>query len=290
MPIMGLGTGGIMEIRNVTVRAIKHGYRLLNTGENYGNNAEIREALQESTVPREQIWLTTKVCPTNFGMDRTSKSVRGSLNSLGTSWVDLYLVHWPRCTQSEYSDCSAVAASGATWHHSWRALERAYAEGTALAIGVSNWDSALMAELLGLATVTPHAVEQLLNLAERDGGMVELCRQNEIAYTAYGSLRNLMDQYFRDALMSQDEIRVHDQAQALTREITDKRGVSFAALVLRWQIQLGMFVIPRATQDKNMVANLQVLEPGFNLTEQEMDALNGIGGYNLEKDLRYRDL
>jgi len=274
MPMVGLGTGGIMNIKDVALKAINMGYGLLNTGENYGNNAEIGEALLAADVPRDQVWLMTKICPTNFGFYSTLNSIRASIEAFGDSkYIDTYLIHWPDCTTSEYQDCSAVEGRNATWRDSWYALERAYAEGTVMSIGVSNWEPKLFDELLGLSVVAPHVVEQRMNPLEQEWGMIDTAKAHNAFYFAYGSLRNIYDDYFRRELMDPHERTSHDVVHRRVKMVADKVGRKPVHVVLRWQVQQGFGVMPRATKDANLKSNLEDVF-GFELDPNDIDLLN----------------
>jgi len=273
IPLLGLGLGGLIDTEDAVAAGLLFGYGLLNTAEDAGNE-EIGKAMKRTKVPRDRFWITTKVAPTNFGFVSTLSSIRASMASFhNSSYIDSYLIQQPDCTSNPVQDCSAVNAQNATWRDSWKALERAYAEGIVLSIGVSNWQQNLLHELLAISSVVPQIMEQLMNSIEQDWDLIREAQDWNILYTAYGSLRNTFDKTFRKELMSENEIQAHDAMYEHVSAIASRVKQSPALVLLRWQVQQGIAVIPRSSTNKNQLENLKSLF-SFNLTQEDMDILN----------------
>ena len=134
MPMLGFGTWQMEtdEAKRSVLAAIEMGYRHIDTAAAYHNEEGVGQGIRESAVPREEIFLTTKLWNTEHGYDKTLRAFEESLKRLGTEYVDLYLIHWPKPLRNE----------------SWKALERIYKEGRAKAIGVSNFHRHHLEELM----------------------------------------------------------------------------------------------------------------------------------------------
>jgi len=154
-----------------------------------------------------------------------------------------------------------------------KALERLYAEGKVLSIGVSNWNPVLLQELMSVSHVNPHAVEQMHNIVDQEWGMYHMADKYNIFYYAYGSLRNIHDEYFRRELMSSGDRNIHDTLHKRVVAIAERFGKQPAHVVLKWQLSQGIGVIPRATQQKNLKSNLNELW-GWDLTQEDIESLN----------------
>jgi diketogulonate reductase-like aldo/keto reductase len=207
---------------------------------------------------RDELFLESKVWPTELGFVPTSEAIETSLGHLNTNYVDLYLLHWPHCDHSvEWMHCDDVVDPQGTWRESWRALERAYAEGRVLAIGVSNFDVALLDELYEMAVVKPHVVQNFAQPGEVDADVRLWCKDHEVLFQPYASIRNL------NALPS-------DVSQALGR-IAAERSVSPHSVAIRFFLQSGAGVIPRSSKEEHLKENLEAFS--YSLTPNEMREL-----------------
>src|SRR5215813_1935999 len=176
IPQVGFGVWEVPEgatTRNSVTAALELGYRHVDTARIYGNEADVGSALKASSVPRDQVFVTTKLWNDDHGYDAALRALDASLGRLGMDHVDLYLIHWP--VPGKRRD-------------SWRALERAFADGRARAIGVSNYLVPHLRELLGHAKVAPHVNQIELSpfLQRRDTCV--LCREHNIIVEAYSPL------------------------------------------------------------------------------------------------------
>lgn len=249
MPALGLGTwrleGG--NCVDMVSRALDIGYRHIDTAAMYGNEREVGEAIRTASVPREEIFLTTKVWPANIGAGDLQRSAENSLSQLGLDHVDLLLIHWPSAT-------IPLAESIA-------ALNDARARGLARNIGVSNFTAAMLEEAAALsdAPLACNQVEFHPYLAQRT--VRETAARLGMAVIAYCPL------YRGGELFDEPAVRA----------AADAHGKTPAQIVLRWHMQQpGCGAIPRTTKPERLAENFAVFD--FELTGAEMDALNALGG------------
>ena len=246
MPLLGLGVFQVRSGRETedAVRwALEAGYRHVDTAKLYGNEQSVGRALRASGVPREQVFVTTKLLP-------RARDARGalqdSLRLLDLDQVDLYLIHWPTGEAGEQ----------------WAALERAYEDGLARAIGVSNWGAGLLARTVERASVAPHVNQVEFSPFEYRRALLEECRRLNVVLEAYSPLT-----------------RGRNLAHPVVVEIASRLGRTPAQVLLRWAIERGIPVIPKSTRRERIVENAQVFD--FRLGPEEMaalDALDRTGG------------
>lgn len=246
IPVIGLGVGELSETeaeRSVAA-ALEAGYRLIDTAAAYGNEAAVGRAVRSSGVPREEIFVTTKLATEDQGFGPSQDAARASVERLGLDYVDLYLIHWPAGEQGRYVD-------------SWGGLMKVKEDGVARSIGVCNFHEEHLSNIIDLSFFTP-AINQielhpLLNQAE-------LRRINAgygIVTEAYGPL---------------GVGRLLDNPAVTT--VAEAHGKNPAQVLIRWSIQLGNVVIPRSANPERIASNLDVFD--FELTDDEMNTLNGL--------------
>jgi len=239
---------GVWEVpRGATTRdsvtaALELGYRHIDTARVYGNEADVGAALRASSVPRDQVFVATKLWNDDHGYDEALRALDASLGRLGLDHVDLYLLHWP--VPGKRRD-------------SWRALERAFADGKARAIGVSNYMVPHLRELLGQAKVVPHVNQIELSpfLQRRD--TCALCREHGIVIEAYCPLTQ--GQRLGDARLA-----------AVARRV----GRTPAQVLLRWSLEHGNVVLSRSIQRAHIAENAAVFD--FALDAAAMAELDGL--------------
>ena len=239
---------GVWEVpRGATTRdsvtaALELGYRHVDTARVYGNEADVGAALRASSVPRDQVFVATKLWNDDHGYDEALRALDASLGRLGLDHVDLYLLHWP--VPGKRRD-------------SWRALERAFADGKARAIGVSNYMVPHLRELLGQAKVVPHVNQIELSpfLQRRD--TCALCREHGIVIEAYCPLTQ--GQRLGDARLA-----------AVARRV----GRTPAQVLLRWSLEHGNVVLSRSIQRAHIAENAAVFD--FALDAAAMAELDGL--------------
>jgi diketogulonate reductase-like aldo/keto reductase len=245
IPQVGLGVWQAARgqaTRDAVTAALRVGYRHIDTARVYGNEIDVGAAIKESGVPREQVFVTTKLWNDDQGYDTTLRAFAQSASRLGLDYIDLYLLHWP--VEGKRLD-------------SWRALELLFREGRARAIGVSNFLVPHLQELLAVAKVAPQVNQTELTpfLQRRD--TVALCRQHEIVVESYSPLTR--GQRFADPTLV-----------GIAKEL----GRSPAQVLLRWGVQKGYVVLPKSTHADRIEENAQVFD--FELPAAAVRALDGL--------------
>lgn len=245
IPQVGLGVwqaGRGPTTREAVTTALRQGYRHVDTAAVYGNEAEVGEGLRASGVPREEVFITTKLWNQDQGYDAALRAFDVSLKKLGLEYVDLYLVHWP------------VAGKRAD---SWRALERLHADGRARAIGVSNYLVPHLEELLASCKVVP-AVNQIeLTPFLQRRPTVELCRAHQIVLEAYSPLT-----------------RGKRLGHPVLVDVAKAVGRTTAQVLLRWGIQKELVVLPKSTHAERIAENGALFD--FVLDDDAMARLDAL--------------
>ncbi|MFD1412565.1 aldo/keto reductase [Oceanobacillus jeddahense] len=247
MPQLGFGVWKVenQEAIPAVEHALKSGYRSIDTAKVYGNEAGVGQAIVNSGVPREEIFLTTKVWNADHGYEETLKAFDASLERLGTDYVDLYLIHWPTPEYDQYID-------------TYKALEKIYKDGKAKAIGVCNFEIEHLERLLDECEVVPavNQVECHPYLQQKE--LRAFCKEKGIYVEAYSPLMNGKD-------VLKDE--------ALT-QIAEKKGKTIAQVILRWHLQSDLIVIPKSVTPSRIEANLDVFD--FELSEDEIKTIDAL--------------
>jgi 2,5-diketo-D-gluconate reductase A len=243
IPQLGLGVYKVAdeEARTVVATALELGYRHVDTASFYGNEVGVGQAIRASDVPRDDVFVTTKVWNTEQGFDETLRAFDASLDRLGTDHVELYLIHWPAPAQDKYVD-------------TWRALERIAEEGRARSIGVSNFQVHHLERLLGETSVVPVIDQVEAHPWLQQHELREFCAAQGIAVEAWSPLARG---------------RVLDDA--VIGRIAAKHGVEPAQAVIRWHLQQGLVVIPKTVNALRLRSNLDVF--GFELDEDDLAAI-----------------
>lgn len=244
MPRLGLGTyksaeGGDVE-RSVTA-ALEIGYRSIDTASLYGNEEGIGRALAGSGVPRGDVFLTSKVWNDEQGYDSTLAAFSRSLERLGTDYLDLYLVHWPRPETPE----------------TWRAIERLYAEGAVRAIGVCNHLEHHLETLLGYAEVAPMVDQYEMHPWLQQPSLRRYCEAHDIVVEAWAPLMK--------GRIAEEPVLV---------DVAGRHDVSPAQVAIRWLLQHGVVTIPKSVHRERIVENADVF--GFELTAGDMAAIDAV--------------
>jgi diketogulonate reductase-like aldo/keto reductase len=246
MPLLGLGVWQVPngpECVNAVRWALELGYRHIDTAQAYGNEESVGQALRESGVAREQVFITTKFYP---GSRDPAKEAEESLRRLGVDQVDLYIIHWPQ--------------GGPTW--AWPGMERARELGHARSIGVSNFDVGELEAVIAEASVVPAVNQVQFSPFEYRRALLDACRQHGVALEAYSPLgtgRHISD--------------------ATVRRIADRTQRTPAQVLLRWCLQHEVPVISKSTHRERIAENGQIFD--FTLSEADiaaLDALDQTGG------------
>jgi 2,5-diketo-D-gluconate reductase A len=246
LPLLGLGVWQIRKGRrcvNAVRWALELGYRHVDTAQAYGNEESVGQALRDSGVPRDAVFVTTKFHP---GFDDPAKEAERSLRRLDLDYVDLYLVHWP--------------GGGPTW--AWPGMERARELGYAHSIGVSNYSLRELDALLATANVAPVVNQVQFSAYEYRKALLEGCLERRIVLESYSSLGSGR----------------HLGSETAAR-IGQRHGRTAAQVLLRWCVQREIPVIPKSTHRERIEENAQLFD--FRLSDEEMaelDALDETGG------------
>jgi len=247
IPRLGLGVYQIEAgeaTRNAVRWALEAGYRHIDTAAAYRNEADVGAAVRESGVPRDEVFVTSKLWNENHGYGEALRAFDRSLERLGFDYVDLYLIHWP--VEKLRRD-------------SWRALERVHADGRARAIGVSNYMMPHLEELLSQSEMVPD-INQIelspFNYRSRQD-VVELCRARRIVVEAYSPLTKAR--------------RLDDP---VIRRIAERHGKTPAQVLIRYGLELDAVVLPRSSNRERIRENLDVFD--FSLEAEEIEALHAL--------------
>ena len=239
MPILGYGVFQIdkADSERCVLDALKAGYRSFDTAQSYRNEAELGSALKISGVPREDLFLTSKVWISNYGYDNCLRSVEQSLEALGTDYIDLMLLHQP------FGD----------YYGAWHALENLYEQGVLRAIGVANFYSDRLVDLAQYARIAPMLNQIETHPFYQRNDERKWMGKYDIRHEAWAPLGEGKRGVFSDPEL---------------KAIGDKYGKSPAQVILRWHIQRGTIVIPKSTHYERMVQNINVFD--FALSDEDM--------------------
>jgi 2,5-diketo-D-gluconate reductase A len=250
IPQLGLGVYKTTDAESADAVdvALRHGYRLIDTAAMYLNERGVGEGMRRSGLPREEVFVTTKVWHTDNGYDSTLRSFDESLERLGTDYVDLYMIHWPAPARDRYVD-------------TWRAFETLAADGRARSIGVANFHPKHIERLLA-ETATVPAVNQ-----------VELhpwLPQAEVR--AFDAEHGIVTQAWSPLARG----HVFDAAHGgeVLAGIGQKHGKTAAQVVIRWHLQLGNAVIPKSVTPSRIVENIDVFD--FELDAEDVALIAGL--------------
>ncbi len=249
MPRLGLGTSHALgdDVVGEIDAGFELGYRLIDTAAIYGNETDIGRALSATDVPRDEIFVTTKVWNSDQGYERALRAFEASRRRLGLEYVDLYLIHWPQPAQT--------AAT-------WRALEKLRHDGFVRAIGVCNFEPKHFTALLDAATVPPALDQVELHPGMRRADVVAFCAQNDITVQAWAPI-------MRGRVGGMPELA----------QIAAGKGKTPAQVAIRWILQQGITTIPKSVHPTRLAEDADVFD--FELTAAEMaaiDALDAGGG------------
>ena len=243
IPMIGLGVYDMYneEAENAVQSAIELGYRLIDTASLYRNEKEVGNAVRRSGIPRNEIFITTKVGNNDHGYDQTLKAYDLSLSLLGMEYVDLYLVHWPIPGKRR---------------ETWMALERLYTEKRVRAIGVANYYAPFLDELAGYGHFAPMVNQVEFSPFLQPAGLLDRCKKDNILLQAYTPL-----------------IRGKKMDDPRLQQLSAKYKKTPAQVILRWDIQNGVCPIPKSVTRARQAENIEVFD--FEIQAEDMEVLNG---------------
>jgi diketogulonate reductase-like aldo/keto reductase len=248
LPAIGFGTYPMKgkECVDGVLGALEAGYRLIDTAVNYGNEAEVGEAIRSSSVPRDEIVLTSKLPGRHHAYADAKAGVRESLGRLGLDYLDLHLIHWPNPSVGKYPEA-------------WRALVELREEGLIRSVGVSNFTEANLTRIIDDSGVTPVVNQIELHPYFPQAQMREVNARLGIVTESWSPLGK------RQAPFSEPPVAAAAEAH----------GVTPGQVILRWQVQLGAVPIPKSATPERQRQNLDIF--GFELTDDEVDAITALG-------------
>lgn len=250
IPQLGLGVFLIPDNKcpSILKHAFEDGYRLIDTAAIYANEEGVGRAIQNSEIPREDIFVTTKLWNNNHGYDNALKGFEESLSKLKLDYVDLYLIHWP-CPQKDL------------YIQTWKALEALYKDGRVKSIGLSNFNPDHMDRLLQKAEIVPSVLQIEIHPLFRQEGVRKYAKAHGIQVESWYPLGG---QESKDELLS----------LPILNEIARKYNKSPAQIVLRWHIQLELVVIPKSSNLDRIKENCSIFD--FELTHEEMASISSL--------------
>ncbi len=247
MPWIGLGVFKVQdgeEVVNSVKAALEAGYRSIDTAAIYQNEEGVGKGIAESGIPREELFIATKVWNADQGYDATLAAFDRSMEKLGLDYLDLYLIHWPAPAIGKYIE-------------TWKALEKLYKEGRIRAIGVSNFKIHHLEDIMANCEIVPmvNQVEYHPRFNQRE--LHAFCKKNQIQLEAWSPL-------MQGGLLEEPTLV----------EIANKYNKSTAQIIIRWDLQTEVVTIPKSTKPHRIAENADVFD--FELTPEDMDKINAL--------------
>jgi diketogulonate reductase-like aldo/keto reductase len=248
MPQAGLGVWQAEEgdeVAQAVGAALEAGYRLIDTAAAYGNEAGVGKAIRDSNVPREDIFVTTKLWNTDQGYEAALKAFDDSLSKLGMDYVDLYLIHWPQPKTGNIPD-------------TWKAFEKLYEDKRTRAIGVANFLPHHLEPLLAECHVPPMVDQIQLHPRLPQLDTRRYCETHDIIVESYSPL-------MRAKKLLQEPV---------ITDLAEKYGRDPAQIVLRWHVQHGLVVIPKSVTPERIRSNINIFD--FEISANDMRVIDGM--------------
>lgn len=254
IPIIGFGTwqANDDEAKQSVLWALEAGYRHIDTASGYKNEEEVGEAIKESGIPREEIFLTTKLHNREHGYEKAKAAIDVSLEKLDTGYIDLLLIHWPNPIYSRENWKEANAGS-------WKAMEEAVEAGKLKSLGVSNFLPHHLDPLLETAKIKPVVNQILLNPSEMQPEVVKYNDEHDIISEAYSPLGT-------GKIFEVDELK----------ELADKYNKSIAQVVLKWSLQHGFLPLPKTVTKERVWQNTELFD--FKIDSDDMKLIDSLDG------------
>ena len=243
MPMIGFGVFQVPDAKQAEQAvsdALEVGYRMIDTASSYFNEEAVGAAIRNSGIPRDEIFVTTKLWVQDYGYDNALKAFDVSMKKLGLDVLDLYLLHKP------YGD----------YYGAWRALERLYKEGRIRAIGVTSFWNERLADLFNMNEIKPAVNQVETNVWLQQHAAGEFMAKHGIQHEAWGPFAEGNNDVFKTPLL---------------QEIAEKYGKTTGQVMLRWLIQRNVVVIPKTVHKERMAENLNVFD--FTLDTEDMERI-----------------
>jgi diketogulonate reductase-like aldo/keto reductase len=254
LPCIGYGTylASDADARAGTALALSLGYRHIDTAEVYENEKGVGQGVKDSGIPREQIFITSKVWNTHHGYENTMRAFDSTLKNLGTDYVDLYLIHWPIAKNFKEFYPSVMLDT-------YRALETIYKSGLAKAIGVSNFLAHHLKTLINNCEIPPMVDQIELHVGYRQEEAVAFCKEHGIVLEAWSPI-----------------CKGRAFELPTVKRISQKIGKTPAQVLIRWCMQKGYVPLPKSVTPARIAENLDVFD--FELSPEDMEELDAIEG------------
>ena len=246
IPAVGFGVFTIPNdgpTYDAVLQALKAGYRHIDTAAAYFNESDVGKAVRDSGIPREEIFITSKLWLQDYGYEAAKKGIAASLEKLGMDYIDLYLLHQP------YGDVAGA----------WKALEEAKEDGVLKSIGVSNMTPKIWKEFLPQASTIPAVNQVECNPFFQQKELKALLAEHDVKIEAYQPLGS-----GNAAMLSHPAVT----------KIAEKYGKNAGQIVLRFELQEGLIILPRSTNPERIAGNIDLFD--FELTEEEMNAIRAM--------------
>ena len=289
MPAVGLGLWKLEpnEVAEAVYNAIKNGYRHLDSAADYGNEQQVGEgiarALKDGLCSREDLWITSKLWNTFHRKEYVQQACEKSLSDLGLDYFDLYLIHFPIALQyvdindryppewifNPQDDNPTMELDSVPLSETWAAMESLVENQLARQIGVCNYSAVLLHDLMSYARIKPAMLQIESHPYLTQDALIRTAQSYNIAVTAFSPLGAL-------SYVSLDMASKGDSVltETVVIKAAERASVTPAQVVLRWGIQRGTAVIPKTSKPERLVENLSL--SGFNLTDEEMDAISAL--------------
>ena len=246
LPAVGFGVFMIPadgSTYNAVLEALKVGYRHIDTAAAYFNEAEVGKAVRDSGIPREKIFVTSKLWLQDYGYEAAKKGIDASLSKLGLDYIDLYLLHQP------YGDVAGA----------WKALEEAKAEGKIKSIGVSNMTPKLYTELTADFATKPAVNQVECNPLFQQKALRKVLAKDDVKLEAWYPLGHGDKSLLENPVIT---------------ALAEKYGKNAGQIILRFEVQEGFIVLPKSTNPERIKGNIDIFD--FELTSEEMDSIRGL--------------
>jgi D-xylose reductase len=297
MPAIGLGLWKVApaDAARTVFEAATIGYRHFDCACDYGNETEVglglRDALQAGVCRRDELWVTSKLWNTYHAAEHVRPAAERSLRDLQLDYLDLYLIHFPialryvpfevRYPPGWFFEPSSSQPRAelvrVPIYETWQAMEQLVEAGLVRNIGVSNFNSSLLRDLLSYATIPPAVLQVELHPYLTQHKLVRFCREEGIAVTAFSPLG--APSYLELGMARSGESAMDE---TVVKQAATRHGTTAAQVLLRWALQRGTAVVPKTTRAQRLRENLDVFE--FELSTTEMAAISG-----LNRNRRFND-